>query len=189
MKLYSTKEMAELLHVSIRTLKYWRKSGKLIPEVKGAKGAKFYSEVQLLEVQKFLKGAKNFTAKLQGCKNLGVQELKNCTGAKTEKEKKNMSEKNKTPNTDGAGTNYNADFSTNTAQNQAFAQELKNLPLELLTQPRFFPVNEDKTPKDSTVQDTAKPMIIACLTSTTFLTTTAILLQTRLTKFLKKRTA
>lgn len=69
MNLYSTKETAEMLHISIRTLKYWRKTGKLIPEAKGAKGAKFYSEVQLAEVQKVLKGTKNFTAKLQGCKN------------------------------------------------------------------------------------------------------------------------
>ena len=58
MKLYSTKEFALLAGVSIRTLKYWRKSKKLEPVVRGAKGAKFYSEVQLLEVQKYVKGAK-----------------------------------------------------------------------------------------------------------------------------------
>lgn len=57
-KLYSTKEAAKFLGVSVRTLKYWRKSGKLVPEIKGAnglrggreKGAK-YTEEQLKRVQ------------------------------------------------------------------------------------------------------------------------------------------
>ena len=56
-------------------------------------------------------------------------------------------EKQNAPIQNGARTVDSANFSTDKAQNQAFAQELKNLPLELLTQPRFFPVNEDKTPK------------------------------------------
>lgn len=73
MKLFSTKEFAEAAGVSIRTLKYWRKSGKLIPVQKGAKGAKFYSGVQLLEVQKYLKGANlkgaNCTSEISGVQN------------------------------------------------------------------------------------------------------------------------
>ena len=82
MRLYSTKETAEILKVSIRTLKYWRKEGKLVPEVRGAKGAKFYSEVQILEVQKLLKSANSrgakFTPQIQECKNIEVQStLKN----------------------------------------------------------------------------------------------------------------
>lgn len=34
-KLYSTKDAAKFLGASIRTLKRWRKSGKLVPEIKG----------------------------------------------------------------------------------------------------------------------------------------------------------
>lgn len=57
-KLYSTKEAAKFLGVSVRTLKYWRKNGKLVPEIKGAngkrggrgKGAKYTLE-QLKRVQ------------------------------------------------------------------------------------------------------------------------------------------
>ena len=53
MKLYSTKEFAELAGVSIRTLKRWRKSGKLVP--KTIKGDKFYYEEQLAGVTKYLR--------------------------------------------------------------------------------------------------------------------------------------
>lgn len=57
MKHYTTKEAADFLGVSIRTLKRWRKSGKLVPEKKGdtgkrggrGKGDK-YSESQLKRV-------------------------------------------------------------------------------------------------------------------------------------------
>ena len=65
MKFFTTKEFAELVGVSIRTLKYWRSTGKLIPVSTGAKGAKFYSEVQIAQVQ--------------GCKgaSLGVQTTNN----------------------------------------------------------------------------------------------------------------
>jgi len=75
MKMLTTKQAADFLGVSIRTLKYWRKTGKLQPTMTGAKGAKFYSEVQLLEVQKILTGAKYFTDKVQECKKSGVQDL------------------------------------------------------------------------------------------------------------------
>ena len=53
MKMYSTKEFAELAGVSIRTLKRWRKSGKLEPVGKGAKGDKFYTAEQLAGVTKY----------------------------------------------------------------------------------------------------------------------------------------
>lgn len=54
MKLYTTKEFAELSGVSIRTLKYWRKSGKLIPAVNNGKGKTFYSREQIFMAQKIL---------------------------------------------------------------------------------------------------------------------------------------
>ena len=58
-KLYSTKQAAKFIGVSVRTLKYWRKNGKLVPDIKGAngkrggrgKGAKYTLE-QLKRVQK-----------------------------------------------------------------------------------------------------------------------------------------
>ena len=37
-KLYSTKQAAKFLGVSVRTLRYWRKSGKLVPTIKGDTG-------------------------------------------------------------------------------------------------------------------------------------------------------
>ena len=49
-KLFSTKDAADFLHVSIRTLKYWRKTGKLVPIVTvchGDRRDKFYSQEQL----------------------------------------------------------------------------------------------------------------------------------------------
>ena len=46
-KLFSTKEAADFLHVSIRTLKRWRASGKLVPVVTGDRGDKMYSFDQL----------------------------------------------------------------------------------------------------------------------------------------------
>lgn len=57
-----------------------------------------------------------------------------------------MFENKKTPIQNGAGTTTDFDFSTDTAQNQAFVQKLENLPNELLTQPRFFKVGTDKIP-------------------------------------------
>lgn len=50
MKLYSTKEFAELTGVSVRTLKYWRKSGKLVPEMTDT-GVYQYTDVDLMRVQ------------------------------------------------------------------------------------------------------------------------------------------
>lgn len=35
MKMYTTKEAAEFLGVSVRTIRRWLKSGKLVPEKKG----------------------------------------------------------------------------------------------------------------------------------------------------------
>ena len=72
-KLYSTKQAAKFLGVSVRTLKYWRKSGKLVPEKCNPRtGEKFYSEIQLIGVQKYFRGA---TFEIQGCKirSQGVQ--------------------------------------------------------------------------------------------------------------------
>ena len=46
-KFFSTKEAAKFLHVSIRTLKRWRASGKLVPVVTGDRGDKMYSFDQL----------------------------------------------------------------------------------------------------------------------------------------------
>lgn len=48
--LYSTNGAAEFLHVSTRTLKRWRKSGKLVPCITSDKGDKFYSAEQLAGV-------------------------------------------------------------------------------------------------------------------------------------------
>ena len=48
-KLLSTKEAAEFLHVSLRTFKYLTRAKKIAPVQIGAKGAKFYSPVQLEE--------------------------------------------------------------------------------------------------------------------------------------------
>ena len=57
-KLYSTKQAAKFLGVSVRTLKYWRKSGKLVPDSQEETSAKFgrrlvqkYSLEQLRKVQ------------------------------------------------------------------------------------------------------------------------------------------
>lgn len=46
-KLFSTKEAADFLHVSIRTFKYWTSANKIAPVQRGLRGAKFYSLVQL----------------------------------------------------------------------------------------------------------------------------------------------
>ena len=46
-KLFTTREAADFLHVSLRTFKYWTSANKIAPVQIGAKGAKFYSEVQL----------------------------------------------------------------------------------------------------------------------------------------------
>ena len=47
MKLYSRKKFAELAGVSVKTLKRWRKSGKLSPVLIDGNGKIFYSENQL----------------------------------------------------------------------------------------------------------------------------------------------
>ena len=109
MKLYSTKEFAELAGVSIRTLKRWRKAGKLVPQT--IKGDKFYSVEQLTGVTKYLRvtNSKVVTGDKSDIIEKGVQ--------------KNMSEKNKTPNDNGAGTNYNADSTTADTNNQAVSVE------------------------------------------------------------------
>ena len=52
-KLFSTKEAADFLHKSVRTFKYWIKKTSTKPLYRGAKGAKFYSGVQLERVGKF----------------------------------------------------------------------------------------------------------------------------------------
>ena len=59
MKYYTLKEAAEFLGKSVRTLKYWCKSGKFVPEIKCATGQRGgrgkcakYTEVQLKSVQK-----------------------------------------------------------------------------------------------------------------------------------------
>ena len=65
MKLYSTKDFASLTGVSIRTLKRWRKSGKLVPQT--IKGDKFYSEEQLAGVTKYLR-VTNFDVKVTNSK-------------------------------------------------------------------------------------------------------------------------
>ena len=51
MKMYSTKEFAELAGVSIRTLKRWRKSGKLTPIKTGDNGYCFYADFQLWKIK------------------------------------------------------------------------------------------------------------------------------------------
>jgi len=52
MKLYSTKEFADLSGVSVRTLKRWRNFGKLKPILTNNKGENFYSKKQLTELKK-----------------------------------------------------------------------------------------------------------------------------------------
>ncbi len=47
MRLYSTKEFAELAGVSIRTLKRWRRDGKIQPVKTGKNNSVFYSDKQL----------------------------------------------------------------------------------------------------------------------------------------------
>ena len=56
--LFNTKQAAKFLGVSVRTLKYWQKSGKLVPEIKCANGQRGgrgkcakYTEEQLKSVQ------------------------------------------------------------------------------------------------------------------------------------------
>ena len=49
-KLYSTREFSELTGISVRTLKYWRKSGKLIPKMTDT-GVYQYTDVDLMRVQ------------------------------------------------------------------------------------------------------------------------------------------
>ena len=46
-QLLSTREAAQFLGVTTRTLKRWRASGKLVPCVTGDRGDKFYSMSQL----------------------------------------------------------------------------------------------------------------------------------------------
>ena len=78
MKLYSTKKFSELADVSIRTLKRWRKSGKLSPVLIDGNGKNFYSEKQLKGVttlgQKFSQGGHFWKMtvqfQFQGCKLL-----------------------------------------------------------------------------------------------------------------------
>ena len=48
-KLFSTKEAADFLHVSIKTIKRWRKSGQLVPYKTGDNGYSLYSLQQLSE--------------------------------------------------------------------------------------------------------------------------------------------
>ena len=115
MKMYSTKEFALVAGVSIRTLKYWRKSGKLEPVGKGAKGAKFYSEVQILEVQK-LKGAnctseisevQNKECKVQECKNNVTVEVGSSTkGVSVQENLKELAEEIKRQDTKVVADKY-----------------------------------------------------------------------------------
>ena len=132
MKLFKTNEAAKFLGVSVKTIKRWRKSGKLIPTQTGDNGYCLYSAEQLGTLKSklgtFYESGDTQTRDTKSpsgdkVTNSKVQELKNCTGAKTGKEKKIMFENEKTPNTDGAGTNYNADSSTADSNNQVVSVE------------------------------------------------------------------
>ena len=103
-KLFSTAESAEYLHVSVRTFKYWIKANKISPVQRGARGAKFYSEVQLEKLRSAVRSAialvqnvlevQPTCAEVQtgvqndSCNSSGVQsdvqknssEVQNCTG-------------------------------------------------------------------------------------------------------------
>ena len=72
-KLYSTKEAAKFLHLSLRTFKYLTSAKHIQPVQTGARQAKFYSEEQLLT---YAKGAK---VQNDPCKD------KNCTPAPVQK--------------------------------------------------------------------------------------------------------
>ena len=56
--LFSTQEAADFLHVSIRTFKYWIKATSTQPVQIGARGAKFYSPVQLEDLRSAMTCAK-----------------------------------------------------------------------------------------------------------------------------------
>ena len=48
MKFYSTKEAADFLGISVRTIQNYRKAGILVPDKFGANNSVFYSEEQLI---------------------------------------------------------------------------------------------------------------------------------------------
>ena len=54
-RLYSTKGAAEYLGVSVKTIKKWRQSGKLLPIETRENGYNYYSEAQLNEIKSELK--------------------------------------------------------------------------------------------------------------------------------------
>ena len=76
-ELFDIKEAAKFLGVSIRTLKYWRKSGKLVPEKKGDNGRSKKSKYSLAQLKKVQnsryehaeKGAKFSEHSEKGAKN------------------------------------------------------------------------------------------------------------------------
>lgn len=87
MKMYSTQEAADFLHVSLRTFKYWiKKFGVQAVQIL-AKGAKFYSGVQLENLRSAT--CANCTAEISGVQSLEVQndlcKDKNCTPAPVQK--------------------------------------------------------------------------------------------------------
>lgn len=69
MKNYNTEQAAKFLNVSVRTLKYWRKNGKLIPSITDSRGAKLYTRVQLEGVQNVKSGVQ----KSEGCKKSSAE--------------------------------------------------------------------------------------------------------------------
>ena len=52
MKLYSTKETAEILKVSTRAIRKWKKQRKIAPAFVNSRGYDFYSEEQIEEILK-----------------------------------------------------------------------------------------------------------------------------------------
>ena len=85
-KLYSPKEAASILHVSVRTIKYWMKNGKLKPVQIGSNGYNYFSDEQLLQLQKGMQKDENCTPLDEGMQTYanepmqkGMQKDENCT--------------------------------------------------------------------------------------------------------------
>ena len=126
MELLTTKQAAEILGVTVKTIKRWRKSGQLIPVQTGDNGYSAYSHEQL---KNFKPGTQTRdTGKTGDTKNFNVPSLINADVPTFE----TVSAK---PRTHGLHGGKNT------------MKQLENLPIELLAQPRFFPVTQNKIPK------------------------------------------
>ena len=129
--LLTTAQAAKFLGVSVKSVKNWRKSGKLIPDKTGENGYFWYSADKL----------GNFKSKLG--KKAGTQK-NNGADLPTQKAGK-LTQTGDTQT--GENDSKTREHPQKKEQRTMKKQFRENFPAEIATQSRFFAVNADKVPK------------------------------------------